>query len=219
MPQNFIENLQKQLTHVPLPGLEAQLKMAPPTRREMLDDRYRLPENPRVAAVMCLLFWKNKEWHVVLIERTSDNPADRHAGQISFPGGKFEETDLHFEKTALRETEEEIGILAEKVTVLGRLTELFIPVSGFLVHPFVGFLPENMDWRPQPTEVKTILEVPIFHLQKPENRLVRDLSVGPGLVYKNIPIFEIEGRTVWGATAMILSEFLTVVAEISPLRK
>ena len=85
-----------------------------------------------------------------------------------------------------------------------------IAVSGFLVHPFVGFLDEKPDWRPQPAEVKTILEVPVFDLKKEGARQVKDLSVAPGVFYRDIPFFDIEGRTVWGATAMILSEFLEI---------
>ncbi len=210
----FIENLKKQLTDVPLPGLEGQLKMAPPMRRELLDDRYRQPENPKLAAVLCLLFWENDVWNVVLIERAGGHPSDRHAGQIAFPGGKVEPADVSLAAAALREAEEEIGATAEKVVVLGRLTELFIPVSGFLIHPFVGFLEEKTAWLPQASEVKSILEVPILDLQKKGARQVKDLTVGPGVVYQDIPYFEVENQIVWGATAMILGEFLEVLGRV-----
>ena len=215
MDSNFLFQLQKRLADGPLPGRDAQFRMAHLSRRIFESANFQVPENPKIAAVVCLFFLKNGAWHLLLIERTSSNPNDRHSGQISFPGGKMDETDASLEAAALRELEEEIGISPQNALILGRLTELFIPVSGFLVHPFVAVLNENpaekTGWQPQPSEVETILEVPLAWLQSPASRQTKDLVVGNGMTWKDVPFFEVEGRTVWGATAMILSELLELI--------
>lgn len=210
MNSNFLFELEKRLATGPLPGREGQFKMAHISRQRYENADFQMPENPKIAAVVCLFFEKNGAWHIALIERTSSNPNDRHGGQISFPGGKMDASDASLEAAALRELEEEIGILRENVRVLGRLSELYIPVSGFLVHPFVAVLMEKMPFRAQPSEVETILEVPFAWLQNPASRQQKDLVVGNGMTLKEVPFFEAEDRAVWGATAMILSELLVV---------
>ncbi len=206
----FIQNLQKQLVSVPLPGLEAQLLMAPPMRRDMMSGGLERPENPRRAAVLCLFFWENSGWNLALIERAGHD-GDRHSGQIGFPGGKVEPTDASLAAAALREAEEEVGVTSESVELLGPLTEIFIPVSGFLVHPFVGFTKNRPVWRPQESEVAAVVEVTVAHLKNGENKRVKDLAAGPGRLIKDVPFFDIAGHVVWGATAMILSELLSLV--------
>lgn len=168
------------------------------------------PPNAKVACVLNLLHFCDGAWRTVLIERTV-NPRDRHSGQISFPGGRHEESDGALENVALREAEEEIGIPATQIQILGRLTDLYIPVSNFVVHPFIGVLEEIPVFVPQPGEVASILTPAIQHFTQLETRKMTDLTVANGVTIKNVPYFDVEGRMVWGATAMILNEFLEVI--------
>jgi 8-oxo-dGTP pyrophosphatase MutT (NUDIX family) len=206
----FINTLQAQLSGN-LPGKEAQYRMASIRRMEELGYNPAPPDNAKVACVLNLLHFSDGAWRTVLIERTV-NPRDRHSGQISFPGGRYEEGDGALENVALREAEEEIGIPATQIQILGRLTDLYIPVSNFLVHPFIGLLHDEPNFTPQTGEVASILTPDIQHFTRLETRKTTDLTVGNGVTIKNVPYFDVEGRIVWGATAMILSEFLEVIA-------
>lgn len=125
-----------------------------------------------------------------------------HAGQVALPGGRHEPGETPLE-TALRETWEEIGITADKIEIMGSLSELFVDVSGFLIHPFVGWLEEKPIFKTNPAEVeKTIL----FPLLKFMNNLEEtELETVSGKL--KVPCFHFEGEIIWGATAMILSEF------------
>lgn len=194
----------------PLPGREAQYKMASLRRLQELNPHPAPPATAKIACVLALLFQRNKAWHTVLIER-SPNPRDRHSGQISFPGGRWEESDGALANVALREAEEEVGVPAREVEILGQLTELYIPVSNFLVHPFVGLLQAPPAFRPQPGEVAGILTpaLEVFHSAK--NRKRTDVKIGQGVTLPDVPYFEVDGRVVWGATAMILNEFLELL--------
>ena len=204
-----IEEVRHRLTQ-PLPGREAQLRMAFARRAEELKLNPYTPEGARIACVTLMLWHHNNDWHTVLIQRTS-HPKDRHSGQISFPGGKHEKSDGSLRETALREAQEEIGIDPGKLEILGQLTELYIPVSNFIVHPFVGLLSGSPQFLAQPGEVEAILTPPVQHFQQAENKGSQELVVGTGMLLKDVPCYLVEGRAVWGATAMIMSEFLEVL--------
>jgi 8-oxo-dGTP pyrophosphatase MutT (NUDIX family) len=209
MDASFINQL-KEALQKPLPGRNAQFRMAHLARRGYAE----APPSARKAAVLALFYPKNTVWQLALIQRTSSNPNDQHSGQISFPGGRFDphhdESLLH---TALRETEEEIGIPKHQIQALGALTELYIPVSNFLVFPFVGFSSETPDFNLQATEVQSILEVPFSHFQHPDNCSVADVKVGGKLTLNNVPCFVLNHHIIWGATAMILSELLASLTD------
>jgi len=174
-----------------------------------------IPDDAKDSAVLQLLFPLNDELHLLLMRRTEDGRA--HSGQISFPGGRHEPQDASFMMTALREAEEEVGIVASEVEVLGALTPLYIPVSYFMVHPFVAWSERRPDYLPSKSEVSQIIEAPIAHLFAPENKITTEVrpSSMPGVVFK-VPAYNLpDGNFIWGATAMMLAELEAVFQNLS----
>ena len=160
------------------------------------------------AAVMVPIVNRLDGLHVLLTQRTS-HLAD-HAGQISFPGGRVEETDADREETALRETEEEIGLARSHVTILGRLPLYEIP-SGFRVTPVVGWVEPPFDLALDAFEVASVFEVPLEHFLDPARFQRRDYHFqGRHRHYLAIPY---EGRYIWGATAGMLYLLARVLAD------
>jgi len=162
----FINKLERALKN-PLPGVAAQHKMAHAVRKS-----YPQPDhNARKACVLLLIYPKDDQKHIVLIQRmSSDNKNDKHSGQVSFPGGKLEKEDKSLLDCAMREAQEEVGINPDEIKAIGELTKLFIPVSNFLVFPFVAYIDKTPHFVPQPSEVKGILEVPISKCRMGSNR-------------------------------------------------
>ena len=196
----------------PLPGLDAQLRLAP--RPRVGWDPLRPPAGLRDGAALLLVYPTGDAArptpHLPLTVRGAG--LRQHTGQVSLPGGSVD-ADESFETAALREASEEIGVVPAAVRVLGRLTPLHIPISGYLLHPILGIVDDRPDFRAAEWEVARILEVPVAHLQDP-SRLrwqtqTRD-SAGRA-VEVEVPYFEVEGEVVWGATAMILAEFLALL--------
>jgi 8-oxo-dGTP pyrophosphatase MutT (NUDIX family) len=192
----------------PLPGQKAQYKMAHAVRRRTTPP----PDNARMAGVLALLYPKSDSWHMVFIERPKRED-DRHGGQISFPGGRREKEDNNLMDTALREAEEEVGVKAEHIQLLGPLTELYIPVSNYLVNPYVGFLDYAPVFRPQPDEVHAILEVPFTDFLHPGNRQKTNIKISPKITLRQVPYFNVKGKVIWGATAMMMSELVELSLE------
>jgi 8-oxo-dGTP pyrophosphatase MutT (NUDIX family) len=184
----------------PLPGLEAQVHFAPRPRRGWRPGAG--PDDSRAAAGLLLLFPVAGDAHLLLTVRASHLPS--HAGQVSLPGGSVEAGET-IEAAALREAQEEVGLDPVLVRVLGRLTPLHIPVSGFMLHPVVGVAGSRPDLRPADAEVERILEVSVEDLLDPARRLLRRvLHEDRGEV--EIPYINVHGAELWGATAMVLSE-------------
>lgn len=204
MTDTFIERLIERHAQG-LPGRPFQMKKAVMARRQIFE----APPTARQSSVLILLFPKNGEWHVVLTERVG-NPNDPHSNQISFPGGSLDADDVSLEFCALRETHEEVGIAPETVHVIGKMTDLYIPVSNFHVHPFLAWTATPPQYERQITEVKHIIEAPLSTLQNPDNHRTTDITVR-GFQMSDVPYFDVEGKVVWGATAMILSEFLELM--------
>ena len=205
----FISYLEKRLS-AELPGRTAQLRMAHMARLDMIT----IPENPKKASVMILLYNKNEAWHTVLMRRTSRFKNDKHKGQVSFPGGQAEPTDADKAATALRETEEEMGLPVSSMNVLGALSPLYIPVSNFLVQPFVAYAKNTPDFIPDGNEVEAIIETPLSALLAKENLKKKDLVIPEGFKLNDVPYFDVGGNVVWGATSMIISEFIQILDEV-----
>jgi 8-oxo-dGTP pyrophosphatase MutT (NUDIX family) len=199
--------LRARLQH-PLPGLDAQLRMSPPQRGEP-DQWHEAQRNARRAAVLALLYPFDGTVGVVLTQRHEDLKA--HSGQISFPGGRIEGGETPVE-AALREGWEEVGVDRDAVDVLGTLTDLYIPPSDFTVTPVVATLPERPFFRPQEEEVDLIIEVPLPILFDPEARKSALWTFGEREI--EIPYFAFGDFEIWGATAMMLAEFVAVVASL-----
>ncbi len=199
----YLKNLERRLL-LPLPGKEAQFQMAPSYRLEMQESGPK-----QMAGVTILLYSKNDRLFFPLIERPIYDGA--HSGQISFPGGKMDKEDRNLTCTALRECEEEIGIDSSTIIVLGCLSSLFIPVSKFEVYPIIGLCKEKPIFKPQVSEVVSILEIPLDLILSEEIKEVK--SVLYNGAEEKVPYYNIFNKMVWGATAMILSEFIQVWKE------
>lgn len=184
----------------PLPGLAAQARLAPRPRPGW---RPTLPPAARPAAGLLLLFDGARGPTIILTVRGGHLP--HHGGQVSLPGGAVEPGES-VEQAALREAQEEIGVEPSLVSVLGSLTPLHIPVSSFTLHPVVATCACRPPLQPTAGEVDSILEVPLLELADP-SRLRRAVRWRDGRAY-NVPFFELAEHQVWGATAMVLSEFL-----------
>ncbi|MFD2200804.1 NUDIX hydrolase [Shivajiella indica] len=188
----------------PLPGRQGQITMAP-----LPVDEQRFVENIRSdhkKGAVLMLFYPDKNNHAFVPFIKRPTYPGVHSGQIAFPGGKMEEYDRDLSETALRETEEEIGVQASKVELIGKLSDLYIPPSNFMVSPYIGFTFEKPEFKPDPEEVLRIINCPM--------KLILDKSIrkkgmirGSTGVSLNAPYFDIESEMVWGATAMMLGEF------------
>ncbi|MGA2824011.1 MAG: CoA pyrophosphatase [Bacteroidales bacterium] len=203
----FINKLTHELT-LPLPGIQVQLQMMSNRRvREMME--FRQSDQAIKSSVLVLLFPGKENGQPAFVVTLRPTYEGIHSGQISLPGGRFELTDENLMQTALREANEEIGMDPEEVTIIGRLTELYIPPSNYLVQPFVGFTSISPVFNPQPTEVEKIIEIPVNQLLDERNVMEKEISVA-GIQF-SAPSFVIDGTTIWGATSMILNEFKEIL--------
>ncbi len=200
---NLIALISKRLQE-PLPGLESQIRMSPSKRFTRPDP----PNTPIPAAVLILLFPDEDSWQFFLTERT--HGVEYHQGQISLPGGAREK-DESLAEAAIRETQEEIGI-SETPEIIGQLSQLHIPVSGFEVSPFVGWLPNRPEINPHDAEVARVHEVTLAEFLAPESQKWEERTFQK--VEFDVPYFELDGVKVWGATAMMLSEFRQVLQKV-----
>ncbi len=193
------DHLSKKLSQ-PLPGKLAHQNMWVPGR----GDYPTVPTDAKKAAVLIFIYPRLDKTFISFIKRVQ-HPGDRHGGQISFPGGKVEHTDDFPIQTALREANEEIGVPLT-VEVLGKLSPLYIPVSGFIVHPVIAFHHESIPFHMHPDEVDEILEIEVDHLFHADSKSRTDVYTPSGVIIQDVPCYIVNGTMIWGATAMILAE-------------
>lgn len=205
--QRFITQL-KITINKDLPGEESHQKM-----RVIYDQSIELPFskiNSTQAAVLILLYLADNEIYFFLTKRTDE--LKHHKGQISLPGGTQEGNEKLID-TALRETQEEIGINKTSISIIGTITPLFVPVTGFMIYPFIGYSLNKLDPKPDPVEVATIFSVNISDLLNKENQTTEQRNIRGYDV--QVPYFKLNDYQVWGATSMILSEFRDLIKSIN----
>jgi len=186
-----------------LPNKASHLKMIPPNRKlDFLKNK--TAQKPREAAVLCL-FYPNATNEVEFILILRKTYKGTHSNQIAFPGGKKELSDADFEQTALRETEEEIGVDSKAIRVFKTMSKVYIPPSNFMVYPFLGYATETPNFIKEAKEVEKIIKIPFETLLKQENTTKKVVETSYGIAIE-VPIFVLQDTEVWGATAMILQE-------------
>ncbi|NAS12066.1 NUDIX hydrolase [Poritiphilus flavus] len=200
------------IKNLPLPGTASHYKMAPEIRIKELKKGLLNGREPYKAGVMALFYPDAlSKTHLILILRNTYPGV--HSNQIGFPGGKQESEDRDLLETALRETHEEIGVPPSMVQVIRPITEVYIPPSNFQVQPFVGIYHKKVPFVPEQSEVAALVEVSLDDFMDDNKLITQNLSTSYA---KNIavPAFEFNGYTVWGATAMMLSEIKELFRQV-----
>lgn len=206
---NF-KSLTSKITKSSIGGLEAQFKLAPKIRKK-ISTKFIEEQHPKKAATLALFYPdKNNKTHFLLTKRASYKGT--HSAQISFPGGKFETNDKSLKNTALRETNEEIGIKKDDITVIKEMTNVYIPPSNFLVTPYIGYI-NSVPKFVINHEVEDLISVSLDHfLNKTSiSTTILSTSYAKEMI---VPCFKLNSYVVWGATAMILNEIRELLKKV-----
>lgn len=208
--ESFLELVSK-IRNLPLPGRDVQLEMAPMERLKELKEIDISKLSPRQAAVMSL-FYPNTSGETELILMLRQTYKGVHSNQVGFPGGKVETSDRDLEHTALRETEEEIGVAQSAITVVKELTNIYIPPSNFWVQSYIGYSISTPDFIPQESEVEALIPVPLSEFLSDACITTQRLSTSY-MDDIDVPAYNLQGHIVWGATAMMLNEVRSLLIE------
>ena len=208
----FLESVVK-IKHLELFGEDSHAKMSPPYRLELANKMKKKSKTARKAGVMALFYPNTKdETSLVLILRKTYEGV--HSAQVGFPGGKYEEEDNNsLMVTAIRETEEEIGVPKENYKVLKKMSPLYIPPSNFMVHPFIGIAENYLNFVKQDEEVEAVLEVRLTDFLNEMNTITTRVPTSFN-VEVDVPAFKLNGHIVWGATAMMLGEIKDLLKQV-----
>ena len=197
---------------MPLPGEEAHRKLAPLVRIKELSEINIEERIAQVEGVMAV-FYPDVEGQTRLVLILRKTYKGVHSNQIGFPGGRVEEQDRDLQETALRETEEEVGIPQDQILIIKELSRLYIPPSNFWVQPFLGVVESTPVLVPQESEVEEILEVRLTDFLDEGNIISENLSTSYA-VNIDVPAYKLNGHVVWGATGMMLSEIRDLILRI-----
>lgn len=205
-------NISSKLRKITLPGEESHFKLAPMLRLQELENLKIEDKNPNHAAVMAVFYPGAKmETRFVLILRKTYKGV--HSNQVGFPGGRVEPEDRDLMHTALRETQEEVGIPMQEVEVVRELSRLYIPPSNFWVYPFMGIMKKTPILIPQEEEVESVLEIELKDFLSDSCLTTQTLSTSYAKEIE-VPAFLLSGHVVWGATAMMLSEMKDILKQV-----
>jgi len=210
--KTFLESVVK-IKHLELTGEDSHAKMSPPYRLELAEKMKEKSKSARKAGVMAL-FYPNLDDKVNLVLILRKTYKGVHSAQVGFPGGKYEDEDNNdLMQTAIRETEEEIGVNREGFEVLKTMSPIYIPPSNFMVHPFVGIANESLKFVKQDEEVEAIIEVNLTDFLNEDNAITTRVPTSFG-VEVDVPAFKLNGYIVWGATAMMLGEIKDLLKQV-----
>ncbi len=208
--ESYGRDLIKRIQEAELEGEHAHSVYSPPYR-PLFSYEEIMAKNPKLAAVNILLYLKDNEWYFPLIVR-SINERDRHSGQISFPGGKAEESDSGFHHTAKRETSEELGIEEHYIRIIRELSPMYIPPSNFYVRPYISYTKKNPQFILQESEAVELIEFPVSTILDLSGKpIMMSLPTTRGV---EVPVINFNGYIIWGATSMILSEFSNMMKKL-----
>lgn len=198
---------------MPLPGEASHAKMIPDFRLQEMREAKAQQKYPKKAGVMALFYPDPQNRTRLLLILRKSHPQDVHSNQIGFPGGKLEKADVDLQATALRETFEEVGVPPGKIEIVRSFSQIYIPPSNFEVTPFMGLYRKPEPFVAQASEVAALIEVPLDAFMDDTRIFTQNLSTSYA---KNVsvPAFRLNDRTVWGATAMMLSEIRTLLREV-----
>ncbi|PQV48903.1 NUDIX domain-containing protein [Jejuia pallidilutea] len=209
---DFVKLLSK-IKNIELPAESSHFKMVPPTRKAFAQYSQEQLQQAKRAGVLAL-FYPNANLQVQVVLTLRKTYKGIHSAQISFPGGKIEPQDKNLKDTAVRETFEEIGVPINTVEIIKQLSQIYIPPSNFCVQPFLGILNETPQFKKQDTEVEQVIEVKLTDLLNDDNIISKKIttSYSSGI---EVPAFMLNGYTVWGATAMMLSEIKDIIKQLA----
>jgi 8-oxo-dGTP pyrophosphatase MutT (NUDIX family) len=208
---SFLKSVVK-IKHLNLFGEVSHAKMSPPYRLELAEKMKEKAKNAKKAGVLAL-FYPNAEGETYLVLILRKTYKGVHSAQVGFPGGKYENEDKDLMVTAIRETEEEVGVPEKMVKVIKKMSPLYIPPSNFIVHPYVAISETTPKFVKQDEEVEAIIEVSIQDFLDASNAITTRVPTSFN-VEVDVPAFKLNGHIVWGATAMMLGEIKDLLKQV-----